>query len=163
MDQFKLFLTFFAISLASCKARQYDEAGLFSSKNEIPLHEGLASGGNYSLFCIPDNKASTDPSESFLISVKGAENPKDESQPILVSIDVARSGQQERLFVDVKGRGAIVKDSSIFLGFETGVLTAELLAGEPGLETFVGVLSIANFTDGAQVKCQIRELQALLE
>jgi hypothetical protein len=163
MDQIKIFIALLAVTLGACKARQHDEAGLLSSDTEKANEETLALGGNYSLLCIPDNKVSTDASESFLVTVKGAENPKDESQPILVTIDVARSGQEDRLFTDVKGRGAIAKDRSIFLGFETGVLTAELSSVEPESETFTGVISIASFTDGAQVKCQVRELVAVVQ
>ena len=163
MNSFKLLLIMSLVSLGACKARQHDEAGLLTSGDENPNEETVALGGNYSLLCLPDNKASTDASESFLVTVKGAENPKDEAQPILVTVDVARSGKEDRLFTDVKGRGAIVKDRSIFLGFETGVLTAELSATEPGGETFTGVISIASFTDGAQVKCQVRELVAVVQ
>ncbi len=161
MNSLRLLLSIIlTVALGACKARQHDEAGLLSFGSENSNEETVALGGNYSLLCIPDNKASTDASESFLVTVKGAENPKDEAQPILVTIDVARSGQEDRLFTDSKGRGAIARDRSIFLGFETGVLTAELSTAEPGSETFIGVISIASFTDGAQVKCQVRELVA---
>jgi hypothetical protein len=163
MKSLKILLVLTVIALTACKARQPDEAGLFSSGDDNPNDEMVALGGNYSLLCLPDNKASTDASESFLVTVKGAENPQDEAQPILVTVDVARSGKEDRLFTDVKGRGAIVKNRSIFLGFETGVLTADLSTTEPGGETFTGVISIASFTDGAQVKCQVRELVAVLQ
>jgi len=163
MRSFKILLVLTLMSLEGCKARQHDEAGLLSSGEKDVNEETVALGGNYSLLCLPDNNASTDASESFLVTVKGAENPQDEAQPILVTIDVARSGKEDRLFTDVKGRGAIVKDRSIFLGFETGVLTADLSAVEPGGETYTGVISIASFTDGAQVKCQVRELFAVLQ
>ena len=163
MTSIKLLLFILTVSLGACKARQHDEDGLLSAEGDNANEESIALGGNYSLLCIPDNKTSTEASESFLVTVKGAENPKDEAQPILVTIDVARSGQEDRLFTDVRGRGAIAKDRSIFLGFETGVLTAELSSVQAGSETFNGVISIASFTDGAQVQCQVRELVAVIQ
>lgn len=143
------------VLLSGCKARESDESGLLDSESDQSRLESVSAEGAYRLNCSNDSNIGDDKTaETYIFSVKGAADPADESQPLLVSVEAVGKGISSNLFTDINGRGAVSLGKSIFVGFEKGVLT-----GEPtGIENpafFSGIMTIAGLTEGLQVSCLV--------
>lgn len=158
----------YAVFLTGCKTREPDQSGLLAADAErAEDEEAVADGGEFAVRCAPADDAAgpeggNTTAESYLLQVKGAVSATDESQPLVVDLDVTaggEAGKMQRLFAAQRGRGVIDLQKSIFIGFENGVLTADALEGETG--GFTGVLSVAGRVDGMPVKCQAKGLAGI--
>jgi len=141
------------LSNAGCKARNPDAAGLMSEPSAYTGPE-VAKGGSWSLNCTSaegdGNKA------TYALQVQGAVSPTDEGQDILVSASKTLDGKSEALAEHEQGHGAISANGPLFLGFFSGVLTANPQAGIAPA-THSGVLTLAKDpnVEGLKVRCQL--------
>jgi hypothetical protein len=159
-----LTLLFCGALVASCKTREPEQNGLLSEEVEQnPADETVADGGEFAVRCGPaddaDNPGADTAGDTWLLQVKGAVSTSDESQPLIVDLDLLTAeagGKAQRLHAGQKGRGIIDLQKSLFIGFESGVLTADADTGGAG--GFTGVLSVASRVDGIQVRCQAKAI-----
>lgn len=151
-------ITLFLIALFlsfGCKAREPDEAGFLDKDSSQSSGEDIAANGAYRLNCSNDSNIGDDQTaDTYLFEVEGAANPADEAQPLRVSVVAVQKGVSNKLFADVKGRGAIALGKSIFVGFEQGALTGEPTVPE-NASYFTGIMSIAGLAEGLQVSCHV--------
>ncbi len=139
-----------------CKARNPDAAGLMSEPSASTGQE-VAKGGDWTLSCVG---AEGDANKStYMLQVQGAVSPTDEGQDILVSANKTNDGHTESLADHEQGHGALSATGSLFLGFFSGVLTANPQAGILPA-THSGVLTLAKDpnVEGLKVRCQLTKV-----
>ena len=139
-----------------CKARNPDAAGLMSEPSASTGPE-VAKGGDWTLNCVSAegdaNKA------TYLLQVQGAVSPTDEGQDILVSASKTNDGHTESLADHEQGHGALSATGSLFLGFFSGVLTANPQAGIlPATHSGVQTLAKDPIVEGLKVHCQLTKV-----
>ena len=141
------------LSIPGCKARNPDAAGLMSEPSAYTGPE-VAKGGSWSLNC---TGAEADGNKAvYALQVQGALSPTDEGQDILVSASKTLDGKSETLAEHEQGHGALSAGGPLFLGFFSGVLTANLQAGMAPA-THSGVLTLVKDpnVEGLKVHCQL--------
>lgn len=118
----------------ACKTRDPNAGGLLDDDETTPtlgLIDPPASGnGQWTVTCVEqDGGAEDGPAASYRFAVLGAVDERDETQAISVSVEKlggAAGGARARTLADSEpGRGALSIGGPLFLGFASGVLTAE--------------------------------------
>lgn len=150
-----LMTALFVGSVASCKTREPEQAGLLSAESEIS-DDTVADGGEYSIRCGAEDDAAA---PVHVLLVRGAVSATDESQALIVDVDQfdPGTGKATRLLTGIAGRGAVDLNKSVFIGFERGALTTDVADDATG--GFVGVLSIVDHVEGLAVRCQVSSLK----
>lgn len=147
------------LGAASCRTRDPLAAGLLDadppggpageSDRQTPTEEmqpaTIAPNGDWRVQCRPADSAAGG-ERTYLLSIKGAVRPDDELQPLLVSLSLDRAGSVLPLGENQKGRGAIDPQGAIFVGFESGVLTADKIS-QSTTPAYQGVITLANDQD----------------
>jgi hypothetical protein len=155
----------------ACRTRDPDAAGLLDAEPD-PAGEGveaasapeggspqetLAPEGNWRLSCSPADAGK----KTYVLTVRGAARPDDESQPLRVSLGLDQGQGSQTLGQNEMGRGAVDPRGPIFVGFESGVLTAEFNAGlESGSHQGVITLSKDKDADALSVVCKVERIKA---
>ncbi len=144
----------FAASSSACKPRDPDAGGLLSSDEPAPASAEVAKGGDWLVSCQPagDDVEAT----VYQIAVAGAVSESDESQDVLVSVEKSNKGQIQVVAENEAGHGALSPSGSVFVGFSSGVLTAELASGT-ARATHAGVLTLSKdqAASGLNVTCAV--------
>jgi hypothetical protein len=148
-----------ALSAVACKQRDPDAAGLLSDGTQTPTAENTAPAGDYTIGCRAQDPDL--PQDVFTLVVHGAASATDETQALSVTVlrryaDAAR-GVAELARAEA-GRGAVRPKGPIFVGFQSGALTAEYTAAG-ALETHNGLLTLASdpAVNGLSVGCAVSE------
>jgi len=130
------------LALAACKTRDPDRAGLLDEEDGevegtptgLQLADQPATGGAWDIDC-----KTASGGERFHVEVDGAVSATDEAQPLVVSITRFVGDEQHAVVTGDRGRGAASEGGPLFIGFQSGVLTAERGAGG----ALAGVLTLS--------------------
>ena len=154
----------FVSSLSACKQRDPDAAGLLSNGtqvvDDVPAgapSDGTPAPGSFTVTCRPQDPQIQQ--DLFIVAVRGAVSPDDEAQPVVVSVERRRANaaqQADRLAADESGRGVVRPKGAVFIGFQSGVLTADY-AGQASANTHTGLLTLAAdpSVNGMPVGCRV--------
>jgi hypothetical protein len=144
-----LFLTL--LVLGACKPRDPDAAGLLDDPTPDTKVQ-IAKGGDWDIFCSPLEGAGAG-LPTYLLEVEGAVNAGDEAQELLVTVKKSWSGRQDVLANKELGHGAVSAQGPLFVGFTSGVLTADPTPAD-GKTLHTGVLTLAgDQAEGLKVSC----------
>ena len=154
-------LTVFSVT-AACKERDPEAAGLLSDGTPAaaasePGPADLPAGGAFTITCRPQDPELA--RDVFVLGVRGAVKADDEAQPVAVTVERRRANaaqQTDKLADGEPGRGAVRPKGAVFVGFVSGVLTAEY-AGVAGNNTHTGLLTLAAdpAVNGMPVGCTV--------
>jgi hypothetical protein len=143
------------IAVAGCKTRDPDASGLLdddSAATSEPDADAPAPGGDWTITC---NPAEPDPDiKAYTLNVSGA-TTADEAQFVRVSLRLTHSeaaAGQDVVADRVIGHGAIAENGPVFVGFPSGVLTADAPTNG-GLRAGVLTLVSGRNTAGLKVTC----------
>lgn len=138
----------------ACKPRDPDSGGLFAADAENDeVRVPIAKGGDWNVHC---QSTETDSGlRSYEFRVEGAVNNGDEAQELLVSVSKTQDGKTQDLVVKNLGHGAVSEAGPLFVGFTSGVLTADA-ATVDGKVVYTGVLTLTpDHTEGLKVQCSV--------
>lgn len=152
-----LFALIAVLAFASaCKQRDPEAAGLVSegtATQDLALSDTPAAAGAYTIKCRTDEPEVAQ--DLIIIAVRGAVSQTDEAQPLAVSVVRQRGNgaQSDKLADGEQGRGAVRPTGPLYVGFPSGVLTAEYAAPGP----HVGLLTLAAdpAVNGLPVSCMV--------
>ncbi len=150
----KLVCLLLACSTFACKTRDPDAGGLLSDEPDAAdAKVQIAKGGDWNVACSPVEAEST--AASYDLAVEGAVNAGDEAQELLVTVAKSQGGKAENIVTKELGHGAVSETGPLFVGFTSGVLTADATTVS-GKTTYVGVLTLAkDNTEGLKVSCSV--------
>jgi len=133
------------LASGACKTRDPEAAGVLSYQPST-LEDSQEAFGTINIVCTPAPGVEGDPmAVRYLFTIAGAVSDTDEGQPVLVTVEreMLDNGFREPLSSYEAGRGAVSKSGSIFLGFPSGVLTANYGAASMGSSTHGGVMTLS--------------------
>lgn len=155
----------------ACRTRDPEAAGLLDAEPDpageeadaAALPEGgtpqetVAPEGSWRLSCSPADAGK----KVYVLTVQGAARPDDESQPLRVSLGIDQGQGPQVLGHNEMGRGAVDPRGPVFVGFESGVLTAEYNA-RPGGVSHQGVITLSKDkdADALSVLCTVERIKA---
>ncbi len=150
----KLVCLLLACSAFACKTRDPDAGGLLSDDaDDAATKVQIAKGGDWNVACTPAEAEST--AASYDLAVEGAVNGGDEAQELLVSVAKSQGGKAEHVVTKELGHGAVSDTGPLFVGFTSGVLTADATTVS-GKTAYVGVLTLTtDNTEGLKVSCSV--------
>lgn len=142
----------FAVStlFVGCRARQWDESSGVLDSDE--------STGRVSVRCFENIENSEKP--VWLFQVSGAHSSTDQEQPLQVSVQKKLADAGAVSIANAQsGRGVVSKDAGIFLGYESGALTADQ-ADQNKAGFFGGLLTMTGNSaeNSAEVLCEVRDI-----
>jgi hypothetical protein len=144
-----------ALAFAACKVRDPDAGGLLddteADADPTAAEEKVADGGRFAIDCrVLEGKG------HYFVEVSGAVRADDEAQPLYVHVERRDGSAAPRILAGREaGRGRVTVQGSLFIGFQSGALTAE--PAREGDGTHLGVLSLADDPEavGAAVRCKV--------
>ena len=133
------------VAVSGCKQRHPDDAGLLDAdpNDETPtlvVPSGPRQQGLWTINCAPEPLDSDVERSSvrYRFDVQGATDPTDEAQELVVSAYRLDGGSSVLALSEI-GRGTVSVEGPIFVGFASGVLTAEKIADG----SFAGVTTLS--------------------